>query len=308
MRNKLIRIKSTIGGIMIYTELTKKAINICFEAHKEQKDLGKMPYVHHPFHLAEQMRTEKEICLALLHDVVEDTPWTLKDLEEQGFPADVVEAVGLMTHAKEIPYLDYVEGLRSNPLASAVKLADLRHNSTAGRLKRFTEKDAARLRKYLRAQAILTGGVADTDNMCLRVRHTLREQKKESTVLEIVYEPDGRVRCYLLRTVNAPESEKTGIRPETAGQEGHKTESAASGQEGYETGSASSGQEGYETESASAGQEGHKTESAAPGMEEGTGRQDVEERSFPDFSSLLVHLAGRGFSVTEMNRLFRMNP
>ena len=259
-------------GLMIYTELTKKAINICFKAHKEQKDLGKMPYVHHPFHLAEQMRTEKEICLALLHDVVEDTPWTLKDLEEQGFPADVVEAVGLMTHAKEIPYLDYVEGLRSNPLASAVKLADLRHNSTTGRLKRFTDKDAARLRKYLRAQAILTGGVADTDNMCLRVSHTLREQKGESTVLEIVYEPDGRVRCYLLRTVNAPESEKTGIRPETAGQEGNETESAA------------------------------------PGREDGTARPDVEEQSFPDFNSLLVHLAGRGFSAAEMTQLFRMNP
>ena len=293
---------------MIYTELTKKALNICFKAHKEQKDLGKMPYVHHPFHLAEQMRTEKEICLALLHDVVEDTPWTLKDLEEQGFPADVVEAVGLMTHAKEIPYLDYVEGLRSNPLASAVKLADLRHNSTTGRLKRFTDKDAARLRKYLRAQAILTGGVADTDNMCLRVSHTLREQKGERTFLEIVYEPDGRVRCYLLRTVNAPESEKTGKRPETAGQEGYETESAFSGQEGYGTESAPSGQEGYETESAFSGQEGYGTESAAPRREDGTARPDVEEQSFPDFSSLLVHLAGRGFSAAEMTQLFRMNP
>ena len=104
------------------------------------------------------------------------------------------------------------------------------------------------------------------------------------------------MRCYLLRTVNAPESEKTGIRPETAGQEGNETESAFSGQEGNETESAFSGQEGY------------GTKSAAPGREDGTARPDVEEQSFPDFSSLLVHLAGRGFSAAEMTQLFRMNP
>ena len=188
-------------GLMIYTELTKKAINICFKAHKEQKDLGKMPYVHHPFHLAEQMRTEKEICLALLHDVVEDTPWTLKDLEEQGFPADVVEAVGLMTHAKEIPYLDYVEGLRSNPLASAVKLADLRHNSTTGRLKRFTDKDAARLRKYLRAQAILTGGEYDLEEMTLSLRYRIPLSDRQ----------DIRERRYGLNTGEDLHGQKTGI-------------------------------------------------------------------------------------------------
>ena len=66
--------------------------------------------------------------------------------------------------------------------------------------------------------------------------------------------------------------------------------------------------EGYETESAFSGQEGYGTESAAPRREDGTARPDVEEQSFPDFSSLLVHLAGRGFSAAEMTQLFRMNP
>ena len=58
---------------MIYTDLTKKALKFCFEAHKNQYDKSGMPYVFHPFHLAEQMTTEETTVVALLHDVVEDT-------------------------------------------------------------------------------------------------------------------------------------------------------------------------------------------------------------------------------------------
>ena len=61
-----------------YTPLTKKAMMICFEIHKNQKDKSGMPYVFHPFHLAEQMETEDEICTALLHDVAEDSDCTRK--------------------------------------------------------------------------------------------------------------------------------------------------------------------------------------------------------------------------------------
>ena len=62
---------------MIYTEKTKKAIRFCFMAHKEQTDKSGMPYVHHPFHLAEQMQDEDTTIVALLHDVCEDTSYTL---------------------------------------------------------------------------------------------------------------------------------------------------------------------------------------------------------------------------------------
>ena len=65
---------------MIYTEQTKKALALCFEAHKEQKDKSGLPYVFHPFHLAEQMTDEDTVTAALLHDVAEDTDITVDDM------------------------------------------------------------------------------------------------------------------------------------------------------------------------------------------------------------------------------------
>ena len=94
---------------MIYTPETKKALKLCFDAHKDQVDKSGIPYVFHPIHLAEQMEEEKPTVVALLHDVVEDTDLSLEDLLEEGFPAAVVEAIGLMTNAKGVDYMDYVK-------------------------------------------------------------------------------------------------------------------------------------------------------------------------------------------------------
>ena len=109
---------------MIYTPLTKKALKISFEAHKNQLDKSGLPYFHHPFHLAEQMDDPYEVCVALLHDVVEDTPLTFDDLRNEGIPEIVIEALELMTHSEGVPYQDYVYRLKFNPLAKRVKLAD----------------------------------------------------------------------------------------------------------------------------------------------------------------------------------------
>ena len=138
-----------------YSPLIKKAMKIAFQAHRDQVDKSGMPYIFHPFHLAEQMETEAEICTALLHDVVEDTPVTLDDLRRAGFPREVLEALSLMTHDKSVPYLDYVVHLRENPVARKVKLADLAHNSTLERLDAVTEEALKRRRKYRIAQAVL---------------------------------------------------------------------------------------------------------------------------------------------------------
>ena len=113
---------------MIYTPLTKKALKISFNAHKDQVDKSGMPYVYHPFHLAEQMNDEYSTCVALLHDVVEDTDISLDDLASDGFPAEVIEALTLMTHNDNVPYMDYVRKIKTNPIAAKVKLADLEHN------------------------------------------------------------------------------------------------------------------------------------------------------------------------------------
>lgn len=180
---------------MLYTHMTQKAMKICYEAHRGQKDKGGIHYVFHPFHLAEQMETEEEICAALLHDVAEDTEWTLERLGAEGFSSEIMEALRLLTHDDETPYLDYVRRLRDHPIASRVKLADLRHNSTVGRLRKPGERDRQRLRKYLRAQAILTGGDADTEEMTLTL-HLQNGAVFQGAELSLVLEPDGRVRAF----------------------------------------------------------------------------------------------------------------
>ena len=133
----------------------KKALKLCFEAHKNQLDKSGMPYVFHPFHLAEQMTDENTTAVALLHDVIEDTDYTLDDLRKLGFTEDVVSAVGLMTHAEGVPYMEYVAEIKKNPIAKAVKLADLRHNSDTSRLDVVTERDIAREAKYAEAIKLL---------------------------------------------------------------------------------------------------------------------------------------------------------
>ena len=140
---------------MIYTELTKKAMKLCFTAHKDQTDKSGLPYVFHPFHLAEQMPDELTTVAALLHDVVEDTAYTFADLREMGFPAAVLEALALLTHDDGTPYLDYVAQLKSNPIARAVKLADLRHNSDLTRLDHVDARALSRVEKYRKAITLL---------------------------------------------------------------------------------------------------------------------------------------------------------
>lgn len=140
---------------MLFTDLTKKALKISFDAHKNQVDKSGMPYVYHPFHLAEQMDDEISTCVALLHDVVEDTDTTLDELRSDGFPDEVIEALSLMTHSDDVPYLDYVRAIKDNPIARKVKLADLAHNSDLSRLEIVDDKALERVNKYKQAILIL---------------------------------------------------------------------------------------------------------------------------------------------------------
>ena len=118
---------------MVYTPLTKKAMAIAYRAHHGQTDHGGVPYIFHPVHLAEQMPDEYTTCVALLHDVVEDTSVTLEALAVH-FPKEVIDAVALLTHEDDVPYLEYVSKIKDNPIARTVKLADLTHNSDRTRL------------------------------------------------------------------------------------------------------------------------------------------------------------------------------
>ncbi len=145
---------------MIYTPLTQKAMILAYKAHHGQVDKFGVPYIYHSLHLAEQMTSELTCCAALLHDVVEDTPMTLEDLARD-FPQEVLEALALLTHDPATDYMDYIRAITANPIAKAVKLADLAHNSDATRLSGCSPELAAwhsrKRAQYARARALLLG-------------------------------------------------------------------------------------------------------------------------------------------------------
>lgn len=140
---------------MLYTPVTKNAIRFCYNAHAGQLDKAGLPYVNHPLHLAEQMSTEDETCVALLHDVMEDCGATPEDLLALDISPEALAAIQLLTHKDGVPYLDYVRAVGENPIARRVKVADLRHNSDLTRLDEVGPKDIPRLRKYRTARVIL---------------------------------------------------------------------------------------------------------------------------------------------------------
>ena len=137
---------------MIYTELTMRAMKLCYQAHAGQTDKGGLPYVFHPFHVAEQMDDEISTTVALLHDIVEDTPMTLDELRAEGYPPEVVEAINALSRRESERYMDYVDRLKKNPLAKKVKLADLAHNSDQTRIPNPTEKVRNMWKRYERAK------------------------------------------------------------------------------------------------------------------------------------------------------------
>ncbi len=132
------------------------ALKIATEAHKGQVDKAGVPYINHPLTVASLVDTEEEKIVALLHDTIEDTNITEQDLIDYGFPNKIVEAVKLLTHNKNVPYMDYVAKIKDNELARKVKIADLTHNSDLSRLKEITEKDKKRYEKYQKALLYLS--------------------------------------------------------------------------------------------------------------------------------------------------------
>ena len=140
---------------MIYTPMTKKALCIAYKAREGQVDKTGIPYIFHPFHLAESMTDENSTIVALLHDVIEDTDWTIDDLEKEGFNEDILTALKLMTHNPAEPYMDYISRLSTCPVARQVKLADLYHNSDQTRVENPDEKMLKRWEKYDRAIQLL---------------------------------------------------------------------------------------------------------------------------------------------------------
>ena len=134
----------------------QRAIEIAVEAHKGQMDKAGMPYILHPLRLMFQMKTDNEKMAAVLHDVVEDSDWTLDDLKKEGFNCEVLKAVSLLTRDDNDSYDEFVQKAASNPISKAVKIADITDNLDLSRISNVTDKDVARVKKYQRVLKTLT--------------------------------------------------------------------------------------------------------------------------------------------------------
>lgn len=141
---------------MIYTNLTKKAMKIAYNAHLNQVDKSGMPYIFHPIYIAERMDDEESTIVALLHDTIEDSDLTICDLKMEGFSESVIKALECLTHDKNIQYEEYIQRIKDNPLAKKVKKVDLEHNSLLERLEIVDESVMNRLKKYEKAKEMLS--------------------------------------------------------------------------------------------------------------------------------------------------------
>lgn len=133
------------------------AVAIAAQAHRGQRDKAGAPYLLHPLRMMLRMDSEAAMMAAVLHDVVEDTEWTLDRLREAGFPEEVLEAVDCLTHRDGESYEEFVERVRTNPMARQVKIADLEDNMNIRRINQLVASDLERLEKYHRAWRALTG-------------------------------------------------------------------------------------------------------------------------------------------------------
>ena len=131
-------------------EMLAQMLHIATTAHHGQFDRGGNPYILHPLKVMHYLKSDDEelMCMALGHDVIEDTSVTYKELREAGISERVITGIRALTKQPGQTYEEYKEGVFANEDAMRVKMADLRHNTDIRRLKGVTEKDIARIAKY----------------------------------------------------------------------------------------------------------------------------------------------------------------
>ncbi len=142
-----------IAAVLLPSEgvMLEKAIRLAVEAHSGQVDKAGAPYIIHPLRMMMTMGTAVDKIVAVLHDVVEDTGWTLEALLHEGFSEEVVEAVACVTRQEDESYEAFIERSAQHPIARRVKLADLEDNMDVRRIDSLTEKDQSRLVRYQKA-------------------------------------------------------------------------------------------------------------------------------------------------------------
>ena len=135
---------------MINTKLTRLASKIAYKAHEGQTDKAGVPYIFHSIHIAEQMDSEESCVVALLHDVIEDSDITLEILSKY-FNDDIIAALRVLTKKENDDYVMYIKRVKTNKLATKVKIKDLEHNKDLTRLDEVTDRDKKRSMKYWEA-------------------------------------------------------------------------------------------------------------------------------------------------------------
>ena len=134
-----------------------KAIAIAAKEFEGKHDKGGNPYILHCLHVMHKVGPDDHelMIIAVLHDLVEDTPWTFTHLRNVGFSDRVIDALKLLTHDTDVPYEDYIKAIATNEDSRKVKLEDLKHNSDITRMKGLRKKDFDRLEKYHRSYEYL---------------------------------------------------------------------------------------------------------------------------------------------------------
>jgi len=127
------------------------AIALAVAAHRRQLDKAGKPYILHPLRVMLRFKDPEEMITAVLHDVIEDTEITLRDLREQGYSERVLQALAALTRREDETYADFIDRAAKNPLARRIKLADLADNMNLHRLPAVTEADCRRLARYKEA-------------------------------------------------------------------------------------------------------------------------------------------------------------
>ena len=134
-------------------ELLAKAIMIASVAFATTFDKGGKPYILHCLWVMNQVRHlgMDYMIVAVLHDLVEDTDWTIEQLRMEEFPEYILKSIDVLTHKEGVSYDNYIKLITTDEIAIDVKLRDLKHNSDITRLKDVRKKDFDRLEKYAKA-------------------------------------------------------------------------------------------------------------------------------------------------------------
>jgi (p)ppGpp synthase/HD superfamily hydrolase len=132
-----------------------KAVLIAAQAHQGQKDRYGVNYILHPLRVMLRFESETEMIVAILHDVIEKTEWTIDKLKEQGFNDTILMAVNLLTRQDEQPYMEYIEKLKGNRIARRVKIADIEDNMNPRRMDTLSDENLEKLARLHKAWIIL---------------------------------------------------------------------------------------------------------------------------------------------------------